>query len=234
MRAKPSPIASASDGYENVRAIPNGVDLSRFRARGDVPARATRVVGVGRLTRQKGFDVLVQAVRGTGLEVTLVGEGEDRPLLSEATLVGWQADVAGFLGGADIVAIPSRWEGFGLQAVEAMASGVPIVASDIAPLREVLGPAAVFVAPGDVAAWRAALVDLAADRDRRSALRTLGLERAPTFGIDAMVERYAQLYEELGLGKDDRGLAPHRDLVALRFPVALEREHPLARARSIP
>jgi glycosyltransferase involved in cell wall biosynthesis len=187
------------EGFDGVRAIPNGIDLARFSPRPDVAERAQRVVGVGRLTRQKGFDVLVEAARGTGFEVTLVGEGEHRAILSEATLVGWQSDVARYLREADIVAIPSRWEGFGLQAVEAMASGVPVVASDIPPLREVLGDAAVFVAPGDAAAWRAALVELAGDRARRAWLRERGLARAPAFSIERMVERYAELYEELAL-----------------------------------
>jgi glycosyltransferase involved in cell wall biosynthesis len=164
-----------SDGFSRVRSIPNGIDLARFTRRPGVPERARRIVGVGRLTRQKGFDVLVEAVRGTELDVTLVGEGEDRSMLAGASLVGWQPDVARYLREADIVAIPSRWEGFGLQAVEAMASGVPIVASDIPPLREVLGDAAVFVPPGDPGAWRSALVELAPDRARRSLLRERGL-----------------------------------------------------------
>ena len=185
------------EGFARVRAIPNGIDLARFSPREDVPERARRVVGVGRLTRQKGFDVLVDAARGTGLEVMLVGEGEDRAILTDATLVGWQPDVARYLSEADIVAIPSRWEGFGLQAVEAMASGVPVVASDIPPLREVLGDAAVFVAPGDAAAWRTALVELTADRARRALLRERGLARAPAFAIERMVERYTELYEEV-------------------------------------
>jgi glycosyltransferase involved in cell wall biosynthesis len=185
------------EGFAHVRAIPNGVDLARFTPREDVPERARRVVGVGRLTRQKAFDVLVEATRETGLEVTLVGEGEDRAILSDATLVGWQPDVGRYLREADIVAIPSRWEGFGLQAVEAMASGAPIIASDIPPLREVLGDAAVFVAPGDAAAWRSAIVALAADRARRASLREWGLARAPLFAIDRMVERYTALYEEI-------------------------------------
>lgn len=192
------------DGFSGVRAIPNGIDLSRFSPREEVSERGVRVVGVGRLTRQKGFDVLVEAARGTGLDVTLVGEGADRGLLSGATLVGWQPDVAAYLREADIVAIPSRWEGFGLQAVEAMASGVPIVASDIPPLREVLGPAGVFVPAGDVPAWRAALLELAADRERRASLRALGLARAPAFGIEAMVARYAALYEELATAARSR------------------------------
>jgi glycosyltransferase involved in cell wall biosynthesis len=185
-----------AEGFSDVRAIPNGIDLARFSPRADVPPLARRVVGVGRLTRQKGFDVLVEAARGT-FEVTLVGEGEDRSLLTGATMVGWQPDVARFLGEADIVAIPSRWEGFGLQAVEAMASGVPVVASDIPPLREVLDDAAVFVPSGDAAALRSALVELAPDRARRALLRERGLARATAFSIERMVERYTQLYGEI-------------------------------------
>jgi glycosyltransferase involved in cell wall biosynthesis len=129
-----------------------------------------------------------------------VGEGEHRAILSDATLVGWQSDVARYLREADIVAIPSRWEGFGLQAVEAMASGVPVVASDIPPLREVLGDAALFVPPDDVGAWRSALVELAPDRARRALLRERGLARAPAFAIERMVERYTGLYEEIVRG----------------------------------
>jgi len=189
-----------SEGFADVRAILNGIDRKRFFPREDVAERARRVVGVGRLTRQKGFDVLVEAARGTDLEVTLVGDGEDRALLTGASLVGWQPDVGSYLREADIVAIPSRWEGFGLQAVEAMASGVPIVASDIAPLREVLGDAAVFVPPEDAGALRTALVELVPDRARRALLRERGLARAAAFSIERMVERYTELYEELAAG----------------------------------
>ncbi|MEQ1788139.1 MAG: glycosyltransferase, partial [Acidimicrobiales bacterium] len=68
-----------------------------------------------------------------------------------------EADLAGLLDLAAVVAVPSRYEGFGLPALEAMAAGVPVVAADATSLPEVLGAAGVLAAPGDIAGWRDAI-----------------------------------------------------------------------------
>ena len=66
--------------------------------------------------------------------------------------LGYRADTERIYRAADVCVIPSRWEGFGLVAVEAMASGVPVVASDLPGLREVVGDAALLFPPGDAEA----------------------------------------------------------------------------------
>lgn len=198
--------AARAEGARRTVVIPNGVDLTRFRPRGAHLGRATRVLGLGRLTRQKGFDVLVEAARLAGLAVELVGEGEEAAALAGAgaTLRGWQADPAAWLAGAEIVAMPSRWEGFGLVAVEAMAAGVPVVASAVDGLAEVVGEAGLLVPPEDPVALARALGALAESADLRNVYARRGLARAADFDVGATVRAYEALYA--GLVKSGGGV----------------------------
>jgi glycosyltransferase involved in cell wall biosynthesis len=152
--------------------VPNGADLARFVVADRAAARlrlglpdAPLVVCVGRLSRQKGQDVLLAAwpsVDVPGATLALVGDGPDAGSLSAAAgpgvrLVGRRDDVADWYAAADVVVVPSRWEGMALTALEALACGRPVVATDVAGMREIAGgvdvvpvedPAALAVALG--------------------------------------------------------------------------------------
>ena len=93
--------------------------------------------------------------------------------------------------------MPTRAEGFGLPLLEALALGVPAIASDLAVLREVAGEAAVWAPPDDARAWATAIADLLADAARRERLRALGLERARHFSYRQAAERLAAEYQAL-------------------------------------
>lgn len=190
-----------------VQVIHNGVDLGRFTPRPVTEGAARRVLAMGRLTRQKGFDVLVEAMRGLpGLELDVLGEGEDAPRLRApgVTLHGFQADPRPWLARADLLVAPSRWEGFGLVAVEAMASGVPVVASRVDGLVEVVGDAGLLVAPEDPASLRAAIARLAVDAGLRRELAGRGLARAACFSITQTVAAYESVHR--GLVKPGSGV----------------------------
>jgi glycosyltransferase involved in cell wall biosynthesis len=149
-----------------------------------VPAGTSLLVTVARLAPQKGLDSLVEAVgrlSGDGVQVLAVvaGDGPLAPGLSAeisakglpVRLLGVRSDVADLLAAAEVVVVPSRWEGQPLIVQEALRAGAAIVATDAGGTAEMTGDAAVLVPPGDPAALADAIAGLLADPGRVKALR---------------------------------------------------------------
>lgn len=107
-----------------------------------------------------------------------------------------EADLRALYGGATLLALPSRHEGFGLPVLEAMVQGTPVVCSDIAALREVSGGRARLVTPGDVDAWAAALTKLIADADARAAMAESGRAWAAGFSWERTAAATRAVYAE--------------------------------------
>jgi len=198
-----------------IEVIPLGIDVERFHPEPSPNAQAGRLaIGyVGRLESYKGVDVLVDAVAGQrNWRLDVVGDG---PMAAElrrrADPLGGQVAISGGIAtedlpavyrSFDVVVIPSRetptWtEQFCRVAVEAMATGVPIVASATGALPEVVGDAGVFVPQGDPVALRCALAELAADPARRRALGQIGRASSQRFAWAAVAERQHRFYEAI-------------------------------------
>ena len=107
------------------------------------------------------------------------------------------ADLPWLYAGAMLFLFPSIYEGFGLPVVEAMASGIPVAASDIPVLREIADDSAQFVPAADVSGWSAVIRGLIEDPTRCQALRTAGLTRAARFNFDESAGRVLELLERL-------------------------------------
>ena len=164
---------------ERVSHVLNGVDpVEPVRPPGGpVPV----VAALGRLTAQKGFDVLLEAVRrldadGVRLELLLGGEGRERAALERRAaglpvrLTGFEADPRRLFAQADVFVLPSRVEALPLVLVEAVSAGLPAVATDVGDVREALEDVVALVPPEDVDGFAAALrrlLDDPAGRERR-------------------------------------------------------------------
>lgn len=108
-----------------------------------------------------------------------------------------EADLDILYRSASMLAFPSRYEGFGLPVLEAMARGCPVVASDVAALPGVTAGAAVLLDPLDAAAWTEAMADLLDDAGRRTVLARHGVERSRHFGWPDAANALAEVYREV-------------------------------------
>lgn len=198
-----------------VSLIHNGSDQSEFLQRPAVSGRPIQLISVGSLTPKKGFDRALNALaktRDRNWTYTLIGEGPDRQKLhalcaslgiaDRVRLPGWSDHLAPLYAKADLQIIPSRWEGFGLVAVEGMSSGLRIVASDLSGLREVVGTDDGIVRlvqnPDSIEAWVAAL-DEEFDHLRSVDSPSSGAshQRAALFSMDKCIEAHRQMYRSV-------------------------------------
>jgi len=132
--------------------IPNGIPLEKFKYQEKKPNNEIITVGaVGRLNKQKGFDILIEAwlkVKTENARLVIAGEGEEREVLQKQinnsglsekiSLVGNIQDMPAFYQSLNLLIMPSRWEGLGIAALEAGACGVPVVASAVDGLGDII------------------------------------------------------------------------------------------------
>ena len=200
--------------------IPNAADVSRFahvaapadRAALGIPAHATLLTCVGRLEEQKDHATLIRAmgrlpetvhaafVGGGVLEEGLRAQAASLGVGERVHFLGRRSDIPEILTASDMYVQPSRWEGFGIAVVEAMAAGLPVVISDVAGVREVVGAAGLRFPVGDDAALATQVSGLINDPARRADLISQGRARAQDFTIERCVNTHVALYQQL-LGK---------------------------------
>lgn len=199
--------------------LPNPVDIDAFSSPatadplpagwGDGPV----VVAAGRLTRQKGFDILLDAfaeLQTTSARLVILGEGPDRAALeaqaeslglaNRVLLPGFVASPRDWYAQASLFVLSSRWEGFGHVLVEAMAAGLPALASDCphGP-RDIIdsGRTGLLVPPDSAEALSAAIDRLLQDTPLAQKLAAAGREAATAYGAARVAGRYAALFDEI-------------------------------------
>ena len=207
---------------DKVSVIPNGVDVAAFatatpasREEFGIPPTARVLLAVGRLHPQKGFDLLLEAVtpilvNDATLHLVIVGEGPQRDVLerkiaesahtARVRLIGRRSDVPDLMRASDLFVLSSRWEGMPNVVLEAMAAGLPVVATDVEGVREVIddGVSGVIVAPESVASLSAGITRVLADERFGDALGQAAQERVRTeFTWEQAARRYCELWNRL-------------------------------------
>lgn len=204
---------------ERTVVIHNGIDLERFRSVQPLdlglPQGAVAVGFVGRFVDWKGVLTLADAWSRVAQSIPrahliLVGEGEEeeemRRRLDGADRVHWlgfRTDVPQVMAALDVLVYPSVMEGFGLAAVEGMASGLPVIVAEAGSLPEVVGDSGAgrFVAPHDPSGLGAAIVELVRDPELRRAMGARGRARVEeAFDLERMVDRYEEVLREAASG----------------------------------
>jgi glycosyltransferase involved in cell wall biosynthesis len=212
---------------DRLEVVPNGVHpIFTAVAESDADAEICRILGrrsidsieilhVGSTQPRKRIDLLIRifaAVRANLPNARLIrvcgGLTTQNRALAEQLTVSDAITILAFLERrilaaayrrADVLVLPSDAEGFGLPIIEALACGVPVIASDLPVLREVGGDAVRYCAVGDVDAWSTAVVDVIRARDAGGHLERRALEtaHASRFSWSANAERSAHTYREL-------------------------------------
>lgn len=205
-----------------IRMIPNGVDLSLFEPGRDrrgkkrelgIPDSSLIVGSVGRLVKEKGMDNFLQVAaiihrQLPDVRFVIAGDGPCRPELTSlidelklanfVTLLGMRSDVPELLRTFDLFAMTSNRESFGIALVEAMASGVPVLAFGVDGIPEIINEqCGVLVSPGDVEGLASAAISLLRDSARRSMIAGACRRRAEEYGMQASAAQVNRLYWEI-------------------------------------
>jgi starch synthase (maltosyl-transferring) len=207
---------------ESLLVIPNGVDAARFDGVAPtdltqlgLPAGRRAFACIGRLEVQKGIDWLVDRLPGVFVaqsshDLLIVGSGPQEHALRRRAarlrvaervhFAGQRSDIPAILAAVDVVALPSRWEGMPNILLESMASGKPVVATDVEGVSELLGAenAGQIVPLGQPQAFSGKLLTLLADRQLAADFGERNALRIRThFSIETMVAAYERLFESL-------------------------------------
>jgi len=196
-----------------IRVIYNGIDVERFHPNG-WHVEAGPIVTIGRLVPQKNHDLFLRAAAALSREVpaarfTIVGDGPLRAMLERqasqlgiadrVAFAGERNDVDAIVRAASLFWLTSMWEGMPNVVLEAMASGVPVVATNVGGTRELVreGVDGYVVARGDATAFVRHSRTLLLEAGMRRAFSAAARVRAETFSTAQMVEAMMRLYDEV-------------------------------------
>lgn len=206
------------DNNPKYKVIYNGIDLAYFQ--NSKPYARENLVSnlqdednllciIGSFTEQKNYFFMLEVMEKLPENYHLVclGEGPlkqkitneiiQKKLQERVHLLGFRKDVANILKTVDALVIPSLWEGFGLIAVEAMATRTPIVASDVPGLAEVIGNAGIKCPVNDLDKFTKAIKEVVNNREYYQRLNKFAELQIDKYNIEAMTEAYLDLYRQL-------------------------------------
>ena len=204
---------------DKIRVIYEGVDpkftpitdpirLAKVRADYRLPDHF--ILHLGSIEPRKNLPLLFEAIQQLPTPLVVAGKlgWLTEPILAKVKELGLEDrvtftgfieddDLPALISAASVVALPSRYEGFGLPVLEAMACGTPVVASNAASLPEVGGEAALYAWPDDVRSWIHLLQQATTDEELRSSMREKGFRQAMKFSWETMTRETVEVYRQV-------------------------------------
>lgn len=189
--------------------VNNGVNLEDFNNCKQNKIYPHTLIMVARFAPAKDQATIIRAMNllGEDVHLILVGNGEKmgdcKALAKELNVdervhfVGTQSDVPSWIGKADIGIQSSHWEGFGLTAVEMMAGGLPVVASDVEGVKQIVEGAGVLFPHGDYKKLAEIVKKLLSNKNYYESVKQQCINRSQVYDIKTMVERYINVYKEI-------------------------------------
>ena len=196
--------------------IENGISLNNFSKRNYPPPfsvfgrKGIPIMMISRFTDSKDHDTVLRAlplVENKNTYIVFVGDGDRRKAMENLSkelgiqdrvlFLGTRADIAKLAGTAYIGVQASNWEGFGLTAVEMMASGTPVIASDVEGLRQVVEDAGLLFQKNDTIGLATKINRLLSDQELYNRLIIKGREKANLYSIERTADNYLNLYKSL-------------------------------------
>ena len=191
--------------------IDDAAQIASIRRKYNLPQRF--VLHLGTIEPRKNLTLLFEALTALNVErYTLVVAGKTGwltdPIFARIGELGLQdrvlftgyvpdEDLPALLSAASVLVMPSKYEGFGLPVLEAMACGTPVIASNASSLPEVGGDAALYAAPDDPSAWAELISRVLKDAALRASMREKGLRQAAKFRWDIAARQTAEVYSTL-------------------------------------
>ncbi len=195
-----------SEAFDKVDKVTNLQDNESLR---QDDKRVCQIIMVSRFVEAKDQETVIKAMShlDDSFHLSFVGDGERMPfcqqlvdelgLKDKVSFLGRRADIPVLISKADIGVQSSHWEGFGLTAVELMAAGLPVVATDVPGLKQVVEGAGLLFASGDDSQLAQHIQQLATDGEYYSRVSQACKERSAMYDISVTANRYSALYHEV-------------------------------------
>lgn len=209
-------IEKAKISPKKVMYIPNGIELNQIKEKLKFLEKTSHkeilIGSVGNLRKAKGYEYLIDAAaivcnKTKNVKFLILGKGPLEDFLKEKIkklgleeniiLCGFVDDVYNYMVNFDIVVISSLWEGFPVVALEAMACGKPVIATNVGDLPEIVinGITGIIVEPEKPDQLAQAILELIVDKEKRENMGKKALEQVERFSHETMVRRYCEIYK---------------------------------------
>jgi glycosyltransferase involved in cell wall biosynthesis len=199
--------------------VTNGIDLTQFHPLvepSNTVSQPFKIISVARLQKPKDFLTVLKAISllSHPIRFQIVGDGPERASLEEyarqlcisdsVNFLGFRSDIPQLLQDCDVSVHSSQWEGLSLAVVEAMSTGLPIIASDVPGLREIVDGYGLLFPFEDVKMLQKHLESLIIDTKLRTVLREKSLQKAKEFSIEYTARDYMLVYTHFFLAKSGK------------------------------